>query len=94
MLFKMVKNLIMKKGVFSYLDKYCYGELCQNGDDGFKPKNKIETFLYSKSNKTLYFNGNILVEVSSMFNLDSEEFRNFFKEWFVDRYKLPVIHIF
>jgi len=82
----------MKKLVFKYFDESCYGELIPHTEDPDykKPVGKGKSFGYTTNTQYLFYNGYLQYNVDSMFGVGRTEFRNYFIEWFEDRYNLPV----
>ena len=81
------KNLI-----FKYFDKYCYGELILDESDSnwMKPFIEYDAFGYSIKEKYLFYNGGLMDDVLNIFDIGRYDFKQYFSEWFEDRYSLPV----
>jgi hypothetical protein len=97
----------MKKAVFKFFDEFCYGELVftklHDDDDVLVensftkdwgcPKNVSDAFGYSKNEQILFFCQEIENSVRSIYGVGRTDFKEYFGEWFVERYKLPVSRI-
>jgi len=85
----------MKKLVFKYFDTFCYGELIEDKEnsDWVKPFNKNDTFGYSVDKNYLFYNGGLLDDIERMFGVGRADFKEYFGDWFRDRYKLEVLMV-
>ena len=91
----------MKKAVFKFFDEFCYGELVYGElDEGVfiidgtkdwgQPINFPDEFGYSKKEQILFYHGEIEDSVRSIYGVGRTDFKEYFKEWFIERYRLPV----
>lgn len=82
------KNLI-----FKFFDKYCVGDLVPEvgNDNWLQLSVDIDSLGYSIDDRVLYYNGNIADQVMSIFSVSQGEFREYFRDWFVDKHKLKVV---
>jgi len=85
----------MKKVVFKYFDTFCYGELIEDKEnsDWVKPFNKYDSFGYSVDKNYLFYNGGFLDDIERMFGVGRADFKEYFGDWFRDRYKLEVLMV-
>lgn len=91
--FTLFKVMDKKKNVvFKYFDMYCYGELIPDDKDynWVKPFIEYAAFGYSIDTNYLFYNGGLLDNVGSIFSVSRTDFKEYFGEWFKDRYNLPV----
>jgi hypothetical protein len=82
----------MKKSVFKYFDTFCYGELIpdEKEDNWVKPFIEYNAFGYSINDNYLFYNGGLLDDIERMFSVGRVDFKEYLREWFKDRYDLPV----
>jgi hypothetical protein len=91
----------MKTAVFKFFDEFCYGELVygeinegafeiDGTKDWAQPINFPDTFGYSKKEQILFFNGEIEDSIRSIYGVESTDFKEYFKEWFIGKYRLSV----
>ena len=78
----------MKKSIFTYFDKYYFGELVENNDDPNWFKG--HSFGYHDIKQIVFYNDSILRNSELMFSINRMEFQKFFSEWFKIRYNLPI----
>lgn len=81
----------MKKSIFTYFDKYYFGELVENNDDPNWFKG--HSFGYHDIKQIVYYNDSIFHDCELMFSINRGVFNDFFSEWFKVRYNLPVTGI-
>ena len=83
----------MRKPILKFFDEFCYGELViEKSDDPnwVKPNIPYDAFGYSTDDHYLFYNGDLMDNVNSMFGIGRDDFKRYLKEWFEDRYNLPV----
>jgi hypothetical protein len=91
----------MKKAVFKFFDEFCYGELVYGELDGEvfivddtkdwgQTINFPDAFVYSKKEQILFYNGEIESSIRAIYGVGQKDFREYFKEWFIEKYCLPV----
>ena len=95
----------MKKAVFQFFDEFCYGELVfadldvdvlvenRTTKDWGYPKNGSESFGYSKEKQALFFDEEIENSIKSIYGVGRGDFKQYFSEWFIERYDLPVLMV-
>jgi hypothetical protein len=91
----------MKKAVFKFFDEFCYGELVygelnegvleiDDTNDWGQPTNFPDTFGYSKKEQILFYNNEIQNSIRAIYGVGEKDFKEYFKEWFIGKYCLPV----
>jgi hypothetical protein len=90
----------MKTLVFKYFDKFYLGELCEdlkhnrNGEWVEVKNGPIDGFGYDRESKIVYYHEDMIDITRRIFNISKGDFRQYFADWFSDRYKLKVTCVF